>query len=466
MKVQRKVRFVTKKVLIFKKKRLFLYFLNKKNKKSLAISGKKCTFAVRITKHRMLSLIKILIFWLHVTPPSGLGGPNAYFYGWEVLTYVRYLVDAYLRQYSWQVQTSLIIITLSMAMVLILGMVFTKNMMTRNSRDRLFELCRARFEEPFRMVLSAQEKWPHEEIEYVCKVDTSALQTFDPATFARLIVKLRLEQSSRVFMPNMQRLCNITGVQVYLEYNMVKGHHVEETLQILMTLPIRISEGALAAYTGSRRRRTRELARSYYGFCSKTEPFHYVTQDANESFQMWYPTMLHRLVGWHHAKGHPVPQFLTLARQSENSDKRALFISEIPYWGSEKEKRGVRAYLTADDPKCRSAAIQALAIIGDPDSEDELVANYGSQFPQAKRETLLAVAKINTGRQTEFFKQAYLQSSSQNTRAVALSCLYNYGEEGRRVFHELAHVGLDDSRFFEQIESSEEKDSGKIKMVV
>lgn len=95
-----------------------------------------------------------------------------------------------------------------------------------------------------------------------------------------------------------------------------------------------------------------------------------------------------------------------------------------------------------------------------------MVANYGSQFPQAKRETLLAVAKINTGRQTEFFKQAYLQSSSQNTRAVALSCLYNYGEEGRRVFHELAHVGLDDSRFFEQIESSEEKDGGKIKMVV
>ena len=46
MKVQRKVRFVTEKVLIFKKKRLFLCFLNKKNKKNLAVSKKKCTFAV------------------------------------------------------------------------------------------------------------------------------------------------------------------------------------------------------------------------------------------------------------------------------------------------------------------------------------------------------------------------------------------------------------------------------------
>jgi len=383
--------------------------------------------------------------------------PHAYFYGWEVLTYVRYLVDAYLRQYSWQVQTSLTIITLSSLMIIILAIVFMQRMMTRNAKDRLFHLCCARFEEPFREVLASTYKMAHEEIEYICKVDTSALQTFDPATFARLIVKLRLERSSQVFLPNMQRLCNMTGVQAFLEYNMVKGHHVEETLQILITLPIRISEGALAAYTGSRSKRTRELARSYYGFCSKTEPFHYVNQDANEGFQMWYPTTLHRLVGWHHAKGHPVPQFLTLARQSENSDKRALFISEIPYWGSDREKRGIRSYLTSDDPKCRSAAIQALAIIGDPESEDDLVANYGSQFPQAKRETLLAVAKINTGRQTEFFKQAYLQSSSQNTRAVALSCLFNYGPEGRRVFHELAHVGLDDTRFFEQIESTEDK---------
>ena len=410
-----------------------------------AVTGRLCT---------LLPLV-------YTAPPKGPGGPNAYFYGWEVLTYVRYLVDAYLRQYSWQVQTSLSIITLSSLMILILAAVFTRHMMVRNRKDRLYELCRSRFEEPFRQVLAAPEKWPHEEIEYVCKVDTSALQTFDPATFARLIAKLRLERSKQVFLPNMQRLCNMTGVQAFMEYNMVKGHHVEETLQILITLPIRISEGALAAYTGSRSKRTRELARSYYGFCSKTEPFLYVNQDVNEGFQMWYPTMLHRLVGWHHAKGHPVPQFLTLAHQSKNSDKKALFISEIPYWGDDREKHDIRSFLTSSDPKCRSAAIQALAIIGDPDSENELVANYGSQFPEAKRETLLAVAKINTGRQTEFFKQAYLQSSSQNTRAVALSCLFNYGPEGRKAFHELAHVGLDDSKFFEQIESAEAKSEGK-----
>lgn len=405
-------------------------------------------------KKRKFALAKLCAL-LHIMIGGLLNiGPNAYFYGWDVLTYVRYLLDAYLRQFSWQVQTSLVIIAMSLFMIILLSVMFAKRMMDRNKSERLLRQCAARFEEPFRIVLESDEKWPREEIEYVCKVDSSALQTFDPETFAHLITKLRLEQSNRVFLPNMQRLCAMTGVQAYLEYNIVKRKHVEESLQMLMTLPIRITEGALAVYTESRSRRVRELARSYYGFCSKTEPFHFVMQDVNESFELWYPTTLHRLVGWHHAKGHPVPQFLTLARQSENSDKRALFISEIPYWGNEKEKRSVRAYLTSSDPKCRSAAIQALAIIGDPDSEADLVANYAAQFPQAKRETLMAVAKINTGKQTEFFRQAYLQSSSQNTRAVALSCLYNYGEEGRRVFRELANAGLDDTRFFEQIEST------------
>jgi len=391
-----------------------------------------------------------------VQHPTGTG-PTAYFYGFEVFTYVRYLLDAYIRQYSWQVQTSLILLVVCSLTIILLAISLTSRMMSRNRKDHLFELCCARFEEPFREVLAAKEKWPHEEIEYVCKVDSSAMETFDPETFARLITKLRLEMSDRIFLPNAQRLSNMTGVQAFLEYNVVKGKHIEQSLQILMTIPIRISEGALAAYTGSRNRRTRELARSYYGFCSKTEPFHFVTQDVNEPFQLWYPTTLHRLCGWHKAKGHPTPQFLTLANQSENREKRALFISEIPYWGDEREKRSIRHYLTSPDGVCRSAAIQALAIIGDPDSEEDLVNNYSLQFPAAKRETLLAVAKINTGRQAEFFKRAYLESSSQNTRAVALSCLYNYGEEGRKVFHELAHAGLDDSRFFEQIESAEKK---------
>lgn len=153
----------------------------------------------------------------------------------------------------------------------------------------------------------------------------------------------------------------------------------------------------------------------------------------------------------------PTPQLLSLADNSQNEDKKALFISEIPYWGTEKEKRGVERYLASQNQKCCLAAIHALSIIADPRSEQMLIDNYNRQFPQAKRETLLAIAKINTGKQTEFFRQAYLHSTSHKTRAVALSCLFNYGEEGRRIFHELAQAGLDDNRFFMQIISSNEQ---------
>ncbi|MBQ8099706.1 MAG: HEAT repeat domain-containing protein [Paludibacteraceae bacterium] len=384
-------------------------------------------------------------------------GPTAYFYGWQVVAYVRYLADAYLKQFPWQVQVSLLITSLSSAMIVLLFVLFIQRIVKRQSRERVYEKCRKQYEEAFRTILHTEEKMATEEMEYVCKADRSALRETSGQALTRLIVSLRLEMGERVYIPNMQRLCNLTGVQASLESNLVKGKEVEQTLQVLMTLPIRVTEGALAPYTSNKNQRVRELARSYFGFCSKTEPFHYVTEDCNKPFNLWYPTTLHRLCNWHRAKGHPTPRLLALAERSDNDAKKALFISEIPYWGTDEEKKGVQAFLTSASPRCRSAAIHALALIGDPDSELELIRQYPYQFPPAKRETLRAVARIGTGRQTEFFREAYLHSTSHNTRAVALSCLWHYSEEGRRVFYELSRAGLDDNKFFEQIRSSEER---------
>ena len=388
---------------------------------------------------------------------AATSGPSAYFYGWQVLTYARYLTEAWLLQFPWQVQISLAIVVFSSLTILLLFILFFQNIIARDRRDHLFHVNSERFEDAFMEILSSDVKMSREEMEYICKADGSELHQLNAVSLGRLIVSLRLKLGNRVFLPNMQRLCNMSGVQALLENNMVKGNHVVQTLQILMTLPIRISEGALAAYTGHKNQRIRELARAYFGFCSKTEPFRYVMLDLNESFQLWYPTTFHRLCGWHTAKSHPTPQLLELAHRSSNDAKKALFISEIPYWGSDEEKRGIREALTSPSAKCRSAAIHALAIIGDPDSEEDLIRTYPTQFPAAKRETLRAIAKINTGRQTEFLRSAYLTSTSQDTRAVALACLYNYGEEGRRVFRELSQTGLDDVRVFEQIMSTEQK---------
>ena len=387
-----------------------------------------------------------------------LSGPTTYFYGWQVLTYVQYLVGAYLDQFAWQVQVSLVIIALSCLIAIILFVLFFQHLLARMREKREYTSINARFRDAFYEILNCDIKMSREEMEYICGADGSEMiLTLNPSALMHLLVSLRLELGGKVFLTNMQRLSIITGVQAYLEQNMVKGHNVEQTLQVLMTLPIRISEGALAAYTGHKNKRIRELARSYYGFCSKLEPFLFVIKDVDEPFQLWYPTTFHRLCGWHQAKYHPTPKLLELARRSKNDDRKALFIAEVAYYGTPEEKRALCDVLEWPSPKCRSAAINALAIIGDPDSENDLIRCYDLQFPAAKRETLRAVAKINTGRQIDFFRQAYLHSTSQDTRAVALACLYNYGYEGRRVFRDLAQAGLDDNRFFQQIITSDHK---------
>ena len=383
-------------------------------------------------------------------------GPSAIFYGWEVVQYMNYLLDAYLRQFPWQVRISFGIIALSVVTIVVLFILFSRKANRRWRNDNEYEKYRREYESAFRDILHTEEKLSQEEMEYICRHDRSELHQTNGMVMARLLESLRMELTHKLYIPNMRRLCRLTGVQEALETNLLKHKDVKRTLQILMTLPCRVSEGSLAVYLENKDSQIRELARAYYGFCSKTEPFAMVTRDVSEPFNLWYPTIFHRLCGWHVAKGHPMPHFSSLISQSTNEDKKALFISEVPYWGTEEEKRSLRDFLNSSNKKCCSAAIRALALIGDPEAEDELVKNYGSLFPQAKRETLRAVASINTGRQVEFFRQAYLHTTSQKTRAVALSCLFRYSQEGRKVFYELANAGRDDNQFFKQIEIIEQ----------
>ncbi len=383
--------------------------------------------------------------------------PTAIFYGWEVVEYFHYLADAYIRQFPWQVRLAFGLICLSVLTILVLTILFACKLHKRHANAKHFEHCRERYEESFRTILRMEEKQSEEVMESICGCDSHQFATEDTMQLANLLMRLRMEFSHVFYIPNMQRLCHLTGVSQYLELNLLKQRDVERTLQILMYLPCRVSEGALALYLENKNLRIRELARAYYGFCSRTEPFSMITRDVDKPFNMWYPTLLHRLCGWHAAKGHPMPQFTSLISQSQNNEKKALFISEIPYYGSPEEKRSLKNYLNMDCKKCCLAAIRALALVGDAESEKDLINNYSRLFPEAKRETLLAVAQINTGKQVNFFRSVYMQSTSRKTRTVALSCLLKYNDEGRRIFNELSAAGRDDNTLFEQVITIEER---------
>lgn len=383
--------------------------------------------------------------------------PTAIFYGWEVVEYFRYLADAYIRQFPWQVRLSLVLIFLSVLMILVLAVLFACKLHRRHVNERHYAECTEKYGEVFRTILGLEEKIEISEMAEMCGCDELQFQSEDSMQLANLLVHLRMEHSHKFYIPNMQRLCRLTGVSRFLEMNLLKRRDVERTLQILMSLPCRVSEGALALFLENKNQRIRELARAYYGFCSRTEPFSMITKDVDKPFNMWYPILLHRLCGWHMAKGHPMPQFSSLISQSRNNEKKALFISEVPYYGTQEEKRSLKNFLDSECKKCCLAAIRALALVGDAASEDDLVHTYSRLFPEAKRATLRAVALINTGKQVGFFRYVYLHSTSRKTRTVALSCLLHYSEEGRRVFNELSTAGKDDKTLFDQVITIEER---------
>lgn len=386
---------------------------------------------------------------------SGDQGPTAAFYGWEVFWFFYYRLLNYLRHCSWQAQLSLFVIFFCIIFMIIIYVLFTRRIVLQDRFKREYNAAYDRYAQAFREILSSPQKMSRDEMEYICNSDMSEIREFDSYVLTTLITNIRLEYKEQIYLPNLQRLCSHTGVQMELERNLIRGHRVAQTLQLLMTLPIRISDGALANYTSSSSKQTAELARTYYGFCSKSEPFYYVEKDIDLPCGLWYPTNFHRLCAWHKAKNHPIPSLLTLAQHCHDERKQALFISEIPFWGSDTEKKQIVEFLTSPKRQCRLATIEAMAKIGLPEYEQPLLEHYEEQYTTEKRAILQTILALNTGQQAEFLRQVYLATTSQNVRATALTCLYNYGEQGRQIFYELKNLGnMDSSRMFEQIISS------------
>ncbi|MBR4648599.1 MAG: hypothetical protein IKO67_00405 [Bacteroidaceae bacterium] len=257
-----------------------------------------------------------------------------------------------------------------------------------------------------------------------------------------------------VYIPNMQVLAMVCGVKAYLEINLNKNRKVFEMMQYLTMLNIRVSEGCLANFVNHRNINIRHMARMSYMMCSDMEPYRYLVEDLNEPIAAWRTMTLHQLMGWLQACDKRMPNFITLVPRIENGKTAAFVIEEMAYWGSEDEKSKLDTFFTDERYECRSAAFKAVAMLRDSNQEQEMVNTFPMQPEPLRREILRAVYAIKSGKQVDFFGKVYHTTASKETREIALTCLYNYSEESRRLFEHLRFENNErDRTLIDQIDS-------------
>ena len=375
--------------------------------------------------------------------------------GLELIKYYLNLLENNFSGYPWQIVTSYTIAMTCIIMLVVLFMLFLFRVWRHQRRKKKEKEIYEYYSDKFHLILGSAETLTHEEILEMLGQTEDDIRKNDTYYYANILEEARMALYEIVCLPNMQTLATSLGVVDRFTFQLLKHKDVFRTLQMLLMLQITVNEGLLANFVNHTNREIRMMARLNYITCSRNIPYRYLITELNEEQSLYRPMILNYVFGWMMFQERLMPNFLNLADRVTNEDSAAFLVREVAYWGKENEKEEVNNYFLDERLKVRSAAIEVVAMLGDVNAEEKLVESYFMQPEHIRQEVLRALLSLNSGRQTEFFKKAYEISSSRETHVVALQCLYQYGNSGRRLFEIMRSQADEETRkLIDQVDSA------------
>ena len=375
--------------------------------------------------------------------------------GLELIKYYLNLLENNFSGYPWQIVTSYTIAMTCIIMLVVLFMLFLFRVWRHQRRKKKEKEIYEYYSDKFHLILGSAETLTHEEILEMLGQTEDDIRKNDTSYYANILEEARMALYEIVCLPNMQTLATSLGVVDRFTFQLLKHKDVFRTLQMLLMLQITVNEGLLANFVNHTNREIRMMARLNYITCSRNIPYRYLITELNEEQSLYRPMILNYVFGWMMFQERLMPNFLNLADRVTNEDSAAFLVREVAYWGKENEKEEVKNYFLDERLKVRSAAIEVVAMLGDVNAEEKLVESYFMQPEHIRQEVLRALLSLNSGRQTEFFKKAYEISSSRETHVVALQCLYQYGNSGRRLFEIMRSQADEETRkLIDQVDSA------------
>ena len=375
--------------------------------------------------------------------------------GLELIKYYLNLLENNFSGYPWQIVTSYTIALTCIIALVVLFMLFLFRVWRHQRRQKKEKRIYEYYSDKFHLILGSAETLTHEEILEMLGQTEEEIRRNDTYYYANILEEARMAMYEIVCLPNMQTLATTLGVVDRFTFQLLKHKDVFRTLQMLLMLQITVNEGLLANFVNHTNREIRMMARLNYITCSRNIPYRYLITELNEEQSLYRPMILNYVFGWMMFQERLMPNFLNLADRVTNEDSAAFLVREVAYWGKENEKEEVKNYFLDERLKVRSAAIEVVAMLGDVNAEEKLVESYFMQPEHIRQEVLRALLSLNSGRQTEFFKKAYEISSSRETHVVALQCLYQYGNSGRRLFEIMRSEADEETRrLIDQVDSA------------
>ena len=387
------------------------------------------------------------------------------YYIYLALAYCKYLysyIKYRFQDYPDEIKVAIIIIAVCAIMGIVILVELGVKMRRNKKKARLTEKIRKRFGKGMEYILSAQAS------ELMTMAQITDVFELDRSSYGKQVLKNNREKkvftelfyhyyitirSDNSRLENVHAMFDLFGIPEYLEKEVSLGRtkHKVNALSMMRAFKMQISPWIINKLLNSQYLRVRRLAMYSTIMSSSDSALDYFETDffdknccIKDEIELAFSLQRRRKMGL------KLPNLARWAHIQSNERTQCMFVrlmrrfNEVEYCGQLKDLYG-----QSKKKKLIEEISRTWGYLHYLDCEDLLIEALLTQPDDTKVAIMHAMTRLATGKSLGALLDGFKNTTNPHVRYEALRCLYNYGPEGRAVFHELEQNAVEaDKKYF------------------
>ncbi|WP_243349675.1 hypothetical protein [Parabacteroides sp. FAFU027] len=358
----------------------------------------------------------------------------------DYYTYYFYLYYDRFLEYPWVIRFSVFIILSLICVWIYLWTYILIARLKSTYRSFRHQKLVALYYKKMILIATQNEKLTSDQISKALALKKRRLITEDKRYIVFLLVRLK-EENETINQYNLHQMVIAFGLPHFFEHEIRygKAYRVIRLLKSLQSINETVGESVLSSMLYHRKWELRKATRIAYMWLSQNDPFRFLDEDIDTHFSEYDKLEMHNIFLQRKNQGNLIPNFLPWVIRTQNDELRTFLIGEIRYFEQTENCEYLIPLLDTDNLKLRKEIIQTLCELKYTAIEQRLVDEYPTQPEVIKQSILSGLLHIKEKNRTPFLKQAFSSANDIETKRIALKVLFNYSEDGRRIFGQMAH---------------------------
>lgn len=384
-----------------------------------------------------------------------------------VTYYLKYLWGLYC-DYPNEVKTAVGIIIAALVMMCILLISIFIRSRTRANENRLIQNMQYRFSSAINMVMygdidsnlsQAEMKQMILNLDPTGKTELPEKKKERHMLVRIIYMRYITDTPDNSKMHNIHVMLDVCGIPQFLEQQVNQGnlHCMVDALNMMRTFKLYINPWVINKLVKSSNIRVRRLAMYSAVMSSSDSDLDYFETDFFDNNSCIYDEIelgyaLHR----RQAAGLRLPNLAHWAHLQKNHSTRCLFVRLMRRFDQREYcSQLVDLFRESRHKKLIEEISRTWGYLHYVDGEKLLVDSLLVQPDDTKVAILHAITRMATGRSLDVLLDGYRNTTNPHVRFEALRCMYNYGDEGRRLFDRVERQASGrDRKFFDFFHNS------------